>query len=154
VEQHPENEHKEISGRLRLLLCAIGLGLIFLLAVAAALKPDPSLYGTHQQLGLPPCTFLVLFGIPCPTCGMTTAWACLMHAEFFRAFQANAGGALMGLSAMAAVPWLMVSAVRGRWLFCKPGGNAVACVTTIIVAILLVQWALRMAGDFKHILNL
>ena len=73
-------------------------------------EPSPPGYGTHQQLGLPPCTFWVLFGRPCPTCGMTTAWAHLMRGEWLDACRANAGGALLGLLAMVAAPWLLGSA--------------------------------------------
>ena len=31
--------------------------------------------GTHRQLGLLPCGFVTTTGYPCPTCGMTTAFA-------------------------------------------------------------------------------
>jgi hypothetical protein len=149
VPEYYQNEGKEISGQLRLLLGAIGLGLVFLLAVAAMLKPSPCQMGTHQQLGLPPCSFLVLFGIPCPTCGMTTAWAYLMHGELIRAFQANIGGVLLAVLSMAAAPWLMISAVRGRWLIWRPNGSVVGYVSGIIIAIALVQWGLRLFGHLK-----
>ena len=141
-----QNEGKVISGQLRLLLGAIGLGLIFLIAVAAMLKPSPFQLGTHQQLGLPPCSFLVLFGVPCPTCGMTTAWAHLMHGELIRAFQANIGGVLLAVLAMAAAPWLMISAARGRWLIWRPNGSVVGYVSGVIIAIALVQWGFRLLG--------
>ena len=144
--EYHQNERKEISGRLRVVLGGISLALVFLIAVAAMLKPSPFLIGTHQQLGLPPCSFLVLFGIPCPTCGMTTAWACLMHGEFVRALQANTGGVLLAVLAMAAAPWLMISAVRGRWLISKPSGTAVGCGSAAILAITLVQWGFRLFG--------
>ena len=144
--QYHQNQRKEISGQLRVLLGAIGLGLVFLLVLAAMLKPSQFLIGTHEQLGLPPCSFRVLFGIPCPTCGMTTAWACLMHGEFIRALQANTGGVLLAVLAMTAAPWLMFSAVRGRWLIWKPNGTAVGCVSAAILAITLVQWGFRLFG--------
>jgi hypothetical protein len=144
-------EVKEISGQLRLVFGAIGLGLIFFLAVAAMLNPSPFLVGTHQQLGLPPCTFLVFFGVPCPTCGMTTAWAFLMHGDLLRALQANAGGALLAALAVVAAPWLMLTAVRGRWLGWKPNDTFVACASTVIIVISLVQWVFRLLGHNFHI---
>jgi hypothetical protein len=149
VAEYYQNEGKEISGQLRLSLGAIGLGLVFLLAVAAMLKPSPYQLGTHQQLGLTPCSFLVLFGVPCPTCGMTTAWAHLMHGELIRAFQANIGGVLLAVLSMAAAPWLMISAARGRWLIWRPNGSVVGYVSGVIIAIALVQWGLRLFGQLK-----
>jgi len=146
VPEYHQNERKEIPGQLRLVLGAIGLGLVFLFALAAFLKPSPFQLGTHQQLGLPPCSFLVLFGVPCPTCGMTTAWACLMHGELLRAFQANTGGVLLAVLAMAAVPWSMFSAVRGRWLIWRPDGRSVGYASAVILAITLVQWGFRLLG--------
>jgi hypothetical protein len=144
VSEYYKSEQNEITGQLRIVLGVLGLGLVFLLAVAAVLKPSPFLIGTHQQLGLPPCSFLVIFGIPCPTCGMTTAWACLMHGEFSTAFQANSGGVLLAILDTIAGPWLVISAIRGRWLCWKPNGAAVACVSTVILTITLVQWAFRL----------
>ena len=101
-------------------LAAAGVGLLGLLATAAVLRPSPSGHGTHQQLGLPPCTFWVLFHRPCPTCGMTTAWAHLMRGEWIDACRANTGGVLLGVLAMVAAPWLLGSAIRGRWLAAAP----------------------------------
>jgi hypothetical protein len=147
VAEYYQNEGKEISGQLRLLLGAIGLGLVFLLAVAAMLKPSPYQLGTHRQLGLPPCSFLVLFGVPCPTCGMTTAWAHLMHGEMIRAFQANISGVLLAVLSIAAAPWLMISAAWGRWLIWRPNGSVVGYVSGAIIAIALVQWGFRLLGN-------
>jgi hypothetical protein len=146
VAKYDHTERKEIPGRLRILLLAIALGVGGLLAVAAWLKPSPLHYGTHQQLGLPPCTFLYLFGIPCPTCGMTTAWVHLVHGEILNAIRANCGGALLAVLAVLAVPWLVISALCARWFLWKPNGMVVGCVSTLIIIIMLVQWGLRLLG--------
>ena len=128
----------------RLLVGWSAIGLLALLAVAAWLKPDPQGLGTHQQFGLPPCTFRVLFGLPCPTCGMTTAWAHLVRGELGDAFLVNAAGALLAMLAIAAVPWLVGSAIRGRWFGRAPNGNVVAWMATGICLIAFVQWGLRL----------
>lgn len=47
------------------------------LALARWLTPDPGGHGTHLQIGLLPCSFLTLTGVPCPLCGATTTWALL-----------------------------------------------------------------------------
>jgi hypothetical protein len=59
-----DNHHqtKTLSVRERRLLVGLGAFLLAMLAAAAWLQPDPRGFGTHQQLGLPPCTFQALFG--------------------------------------------------------------------------------------------
>jgi hypothetical protein len=146
VSTNQQSERKEISGQLRLVLGMIGLGLICLFAVAAILKPSPYQMGTHQQLGLPPCSFVVLLGIPCPTCGMTTSWADLMHGDLIKAFQANSGGVMLALLAVVSAPWLMISAVRGRWFGWRPNGNVVGYISIVILTVSLVQWGFRLLG--------
>lgn len=34
----------------------------------------------------PPCLILSVFGVPCPTCGMTRAWLAALHLDFKTAF--------------------------------------------------------------------
>ena len=79
------------------------------------LHPDPHLHGTHTQLGLPPCLCVVLFGRPCPGCGMTTSITNLVHGHFIDAFRAHPFGPLMYLlytaSAFAAL-WAWVGLRR------------------------------------------
>lgn len=82
-------------------------GLVFLLAaallapliIAATLTPDPRGLGTHQQLGLPVCSWPAALGIPCPSCGMTTAFAFVARADFISAFVAQPMGALLAIAA-------------------------------------------------------
>ena len=99
-----ERQPKLLSWRQRCLAAAVAAGLAALLAVAVALKPSPLGLGTHQQLGLPPCSFQVLFGWPCPSCGMTTSSAHLVRGQLFGALRANVGGTLLGLIAVVAAP--------------------------------------------------
>jgi hypothetical protein len=54
------------------LLCVSLLGLM---ALAAGLSPAATGHGTHTEVGLPPCGWAMVLGAPCPTCGMTTAFA-------------------------------------------------------------------------------
>ena len=52
-------------------ICAAGI-----LAVATFMEPSPTGLGTHSDsFGLPACGWIVMFNTPCPTCGMTTAFA-------------------------------------------------------------------------------
>jgi len=123
-----------------------GLALSIPLAVACLLEPSSQHRGTHQQLGLPPCTFVVLFGRPCPACGMTTAWAHLVRGEWIEAFRANVGGTLLAVLNLVAVPWLLLSAACGRWLGWAPGDSAVAWAILLIALVTLIDWGVRLAA--------
>ena len=128
----------------RIALAALALALLALLATARGLTPDERGHGTHQQLGLPPCTFYVIFQRPCPACGMTTAWAWLLRGEVGRALAANAGGALLAGLSLAGVPWLLVSALRGRWFVAPPNDWGVAGMVGVVTLVIAGQWAWRL----------
>ena len=94
------------------LLGLLPVVLLALLVTARCLEPAEVGYGTHQQLGLPACMSRVLWGMPCPACGMTTSWAWATRGRWTLAVEANAGGFLLALIALALVPascyWLAV----------------------------------------------
>jgi len=80
---------------------------------AAMLTPSPAGHGTHTQLGLPPCGFLVFSGYPCPGCGLTTAFAHMVRLEVGGAWQANPFGIALFLCTFAFIPLAAVGFVRG-----------------------------------------
>ncbi len=121
-------------------LGGVSLGLIALLAVARGLEPNAQGYGTHRDLGLPPCTFRMIFGKPCPSCGMTTSWALLTRGRLVDAMRANAGGVLLALVVLLVAPCLAMSAYYGRWWPGWPGDWSVLCVTLVVVSVTLVDW--------------
>ncbi len=63
-------------------------------AIALWLSPHRDGHGTHQQLGLPPCPSVFLFGRLCPGCGLTTSFTALVHGDLVTAWRANAFGVL------------------------------------------------------------
>lgn len=135
---------ERLSGVVRVGAVLLAFGLAVPLVLACRLKPDPAGHGTHQQLGLPPCTMLVLFGRPCPTCGMTTSWAHLVRGRLGEALRANVGGTMLGLVDLLVVPWLLLAAVRGRW----PGGELPLALApwlaVIVFVVTLIQWVGRL----------
>lgn len=68
------------------------LGVLAVLGIGFWLKPDPRGYGTHRQLGFPPCTTFLFTGRPCPTCGMTTSVSACLHGNWRLAWKANPMG--------------------------------------------------------------
>jgi Protein of unknown function (DUF2752) len=87
-------------------LVAVGLlvSACSVLAAALWLKPAACGYGTHTQLGLLPCNFLRLTGLPCPSCGLTTCFAYAIRLQFRKAFLANPFGILAFFGAVSLIP--------------------------------------------------
>ncbi len=79
---------------------------------AAFLTPDPQGHGTHTQLGLPPCGFLVYTGIPCPGCGLTTSFTNMIRGNFTQATMANAFGVPLFLVSFFTIPIAFVGLVK------------------------------------------
>ena len=128
---------------------AIGSVLIGLLATAATLRPSQRGFGTHQQLGLPPCTIQVLYDVRCPACGMTTSWAHVTHGQPIAAMRANVGGTLLAGLALIASPWLLVSGVRGRWIWRTPREWTVAAVSVALLVVTVVDWGCRLLAGWR-----
>lgn len=129
----------------RLLVTLAGGVLVALLVTAAWLHPSPRGMGTHQQLGLPPCTSVQWFGIRCPSCGMTTSWSHLLRGHVISAFRANSGGALLAVAALLCGPWLLVSGLQGRWVVTPPHEGVTLAAGLVIVAVTLIDWTLRIS---------
>ena len=120
--------------------------------LARALTPSPAGLGTHQQLGLPQCTVRTLFGVPCPSCGMTTSFAHFTRGQWADSWRANAGGFLLAVLCAAQLPWVAWAAATGRpWGLggegraARPEWWAVAGLS-LVGAVTLVDWAVRLAG--------
>jgi hypothetical protein len=74
------------------------------LFIARALSPAAQGFGTHEQLGLPPCAFFKLTGLPCPSCGMTTCFAHAAKFHFAEAWLTQPFGLLLFFLAVVLVP--------------------------------------------------
>jgi len=68
---------------------------LWVLILATRLTPSPDGLGTHTQLGLPPCAFYQNFGIPCPTCGMTTSFAWFVRGNLAASFYVQPMGTVL-----------------------------------------------------------
>ncbi|MEE9211576.1 MAG: DUF2752 domain-containing protein [Phycisphaeraceae bacterium] len=70
---------------------------VSVLALAASLEANESGVGTHRQLGFPACGFLSSTGLPCATCGMTTAFTHAVHGRPLKAFLTQPVGAVLAV---------------------------------------------------------
>jgi Protein of unknown function (DUF2752) len=133
--------------RLRLSLSAVVGGLVLVFGVAIWLNPydragRPLRLATHQQLGLPPCTFYALTGWPCPSCGMTTSFALLVRGDVVNSLKANAVGTLLALAGLALIPWGLASVVRGRLLAGARLARLAPKALILFVVLMTVRWCL------------
>ncbi len=85
-----------------------------MLLAAAMLAPDPAGYGTHEQWRLPPCSFLIETGLPCPTCGLTTSMSAMAHGDVSAAAKAQPFGVVLFPAVAVLAVFASIEAVRGR----------------------------------------
>jgi hypothetical protein len=128
------------------ILAGIVLGLMVVFTIAWQLKPyakdgTPLRMATHQQLGLPPCSFADTTGIPCPACGMTTSFALLVRGDVRHSLQANWVGTMLASFCLAFIPWAVFSIIRGRTPFVRSLEKGLIIVVTSLLGLMLLRWA-------------
>ncbi|MDX1925344.1 MAG: DUF2752 domain-containing protein [Pirellulaceae bacterium] len=133
-----------LSKPLRILAGLSGVAVLAILITARCLEPATDGFGTHQQLGLPPCTSVALFGLRCPSCGMTTSWSLATRGELLAAGRVNCGGLLLAIIAMAYLPASCYFTWRGRST--RGGWFSLALGISILtsLAIAIAQWLWRL----------
>ena len=93
----------------------MALGSAGILGLAAFLQPSSTGLGTHSQLALPACGWITLLDVPCPTCGMTTAFAHAADGHLPAAFAVQPAGALLAVAiAVALLVGAYVAATGSR----------------------------------------
>ena len=80
----------------------------------ASVTADARGHGTHEQLGLDPCGWPAVYGMPCPTCGVTTAACYLVHGHPIDAVVTQPFGALGMLTALLLGVHAIYCLLRGR----------------------------------------
>jgi hypothetical protein len=113
------------------------------MGLARALEPDPRGLGTHSQLGIGECGFPLITGYPCPTCGMTTAFAHTVRGQWWAAFNAHPAGWALCVALMATIGFALSVLITGRtwhvnWYRLPPFRTGLA-----VVALLLFGWAYK-----------
>ena len=118
VKSDPVSSRREfwryLSRRERYGYAAGVAGMALVLFLAWWLSPDPRGYGTHEQLGLPPCSAELLFGLPCPFCGMTTSFSLMAHQRWRDAFLVQPAGAMGFIATCVVMCGCALAALAGR----------------------------------------
>ncbi len=123
-----------------------GAGLVSLaapvLGVGLWLNPNAAGLGTHTQLGFGPCPFYMRYGIPCPTCGYTTAVSHVAHGQWISAILTQPAGAAVGFMLVGALSLGLVALATGRWY--GPGllwlGWRLERIILLVTALFLGSW--------------
>jgi len=126
------------------------------LRLASSLHPSARGIGTHEQLGLVPCRFHLLTGIPCPSCGLTTSFAYAAHFQFHQAFVSSPFGLLLFCVVVLAVPtsfvllwqrmsWLQAvekfdGATVTMWMVVAYGASWIYKIAVSVPACFLAGW--------------
>lgn len=106
-----------------------------LLIVASVLTPESKGYGTHEQLGLPACSFKRTTALPCPSCHMTTAFAYVADGHLIKGFTTQPAGALLALGCALVSLVTLWSLISGMSL--TPLGNALFRPKSIVIALVI-----------------
>ena len=98
----------------RVIAGIVAASCLTVLVIAVRLRPDARGMGTHRQLGFAACEFKARTGLPCPSCGFTTAFSYFAHGKFVASFYTQPMGALLAW-ATAITVWVgFYIAVTGR----------------------------------------
>jgi hypothetical protein len=132
-----------LSLRQRLLCVLVALLALTPLVLAAGLNPSPKGIATHTQLGLPACGWMVSMGVPCVSCGMTTAFAHAANGNMVRSIITQPMGwviAVVSAGVAAACVHAACTGWRAERLL-----NAIVQPTTIWIAAggLLAAWGYK-----------
>ncbi len=87
-----------------------GVAVIWLLA---SVEPDARGHGTHERLGMAECGWPQRYGMPCPTCGVTTAACYLVHWSPWRALVTQPFGAALAATGLFVMATALADLLRG-----------------------------------------
>jgi hypothetical protein len=135
-----------LSPRARLLAAFAAAVVATPMALAARLTPDSRGWGTHEQLGWPPCWLLRVTGRRCPSCGMTTAWSYAAQGNVPAALETSVGGTLLFMAACLGVIGLVVAAATGRAPLARVSPKVVLWVATAWLVVTVLDWVRRLAA--------
>jgi len=99
----------------RILAGLMAGGAAAVLALASWLQPAGAGLGTHEQLRLPSCGWIMAMDLPCPTCGMTTAFAHAANGDMLASLGTQPLGFVLALAtAMMLLLGVYVAATGSR----------------------------------------
>ncbi len=128
-----------------LLLTGLFLGIPVVWGLARWITPydvdgTPKRLSTHTQLGLPPCTFLVVSGIPCPSCGLTTSFSLMVHGDPIPSLRANPAGPILLLVTLSVWIWSLWCMLHRQLIWSRIWEFRLVLILSGVFLILLIRW--------------
>jgi hypothetical protein len=102
---------------------------------------------THRQLGLPSCTFKVVTGLPCPSCGMTTSFCLLIRGDVWNSLKANFAGTSLAVIGLLFIPWALVSAFLGRFVIVRDLELWIFRIAMGFLIVMFIRWGIALLID-------
>lgn len=136
-----------LSSRGRVMLGLGSLALLSGFCVAAWIQPDPRGFGTHHQLGLPPCNFLDLTGFACPACGMTTSFSHFVRGHWMQSARCSLTGFTLAGVCATGVLWSWLSLWTKRLCFVQRPDRAALIVMGVLYTVGLGEWVSRILSQ-------
>jgi hypothetical protein len=112
--------------------------------LALAADPDSRGYGTHEQLGLPPCRMMDWTGVPCPGCGVTTSVTLAAQGHPLAAFWIQPFGLLTVIALPLLSLWAVAGHFRGQDLYRNIEERRAPWVRAVLVLMAL-AWIYKIA---------
>ena len=118
---------------------------LVMVAMGLYFEPDARGIGTHEQLGLRPCTTMDLWGFPCPGCGVTTSVTMAVQGRPWDSFVTQPFGFGIAVGAVLFVLWALWGQVTGRDLYRRLMGLRLGRWGAALVAFVLASWIYKLA---------
>ena len=115
------------------------------LSLTARSKGD----GTHVQMGLPACRSMVVDGVPCPTCGLTTSVTAAAHGDFAASARANVFGTMLFFAIVLSGTIGILQALSGRDILGRIFRRRWWFFSGILVTGILAGWAIKLAVGYN-----
>jgi len=148
MHMNEESKKREIFGKAslhqRVIACIVflSIGLFFgVMLLAAKGKIDLELF-------LLPCGFKQRYGLPCPTCGITTSILAFAEGRVFESFYIQPAGGLACVMLLAAAILSLITVVFGRYLcFARRflGEVKVRYVIIVVLIIIACGWMVTLS---------
>jgi hypothetical protein len=127
--------------------CAVlAAAALAVLGVAAWLTPSPTGVGTHRGLGMAPCGWIQGMSLPCPSCGMTTAFALAARGRFVASAAAQPMGFVLAVGAAASMVACLHTALTGSRLAHVLGARLTPRVILGLGILALLAWGWKIAA--------
>jgi hypothetical protein len=129
----------------RVVALLISFGAAVLLGVATWLTPSGAGLGTHEQLNLPQCGWITMMNVPCPTCGMTTAFAHAADGNLVASFITQPLGCILALVTAMTLILAMYVAITGSAIAGELGRLWRPRTGWVLASIVVVAWLYKVS---------